>query len=191
MNTKICKTCKRELDLISFRKNSRCVDGLNPNCKDCLKKRDEEGRKRRGDNRAAYSKYKAFKAREWSYNYLLTHPCVDCGEKRIATLQYDHIDPSDKKMGIATMVSKGHRVEEIEKEVEKCEVRCANCHAVRTAQQNNWYAWRDNPIPSPYKQKKEKDCGDWLKYKEGCRCDLCRKANSIYQKEYLNRKTKQ
>lgn len=39
--------------------------------------------------------------------HLLRHPCVDCGEADIATLDFDHVDPSTKLTAVATMV--GHR----------------------------------------------------------------------------------
>lgn len=36
--TKICKTCGRELPLSEYARNYRTEDGLQPNCKDCMKK---------------------------------------------------------------------------------------------------------------------------------------------------------
>jgi len=65
------------------------------------------------------------------HNYLLAHPCVDCGETNVATLDFDHVDPLAKTKAIGTMV--GHRTWlAIRLEISKCDVRCANCHRRRT-----------------------------------------------------------
>jgi hypothetical protein len=45
-------------------------------------------------------------------------------------LDFDHI--KDKKYNISRMIHDGFSWKAIKKEVEKCEVVCANCHRVRT-----------------------------------------------------------
>lgn len=71
------------------------------------------------------------------HEYLRSHPCVDCGQKDIITLEFDHIDPTTKTMPVGSMV--GRRSWSIVlAEIKKCEVRCANCHRRRTAQQQQW-----------------------------------------------------
>lgn len=64
--------------------------------------------------------------------YLSTHPCIDCGESDPVVLDFDHIDPATKTRSIARMLSGHVKWENILKEIEKCEVRCANCHRRRT-----------------------------------------------------------
>ena len=75
--------------------------------------------------------------------YLDLHPCVDCGERDHRTLHFDHRDPDDKTLGIARMLSRAYKWDAVLKEIQKCEVRCANCHAKRTAEQ---YGWWNNDI---------------------------------------------
>ena len=70
--------------------------------------------------------------------YLETHPCVDCGETDFVVLQFDHIDRLTKKSTVSVLVLQGRKVEMIEAEIAKCQVRCANCHIRRTAQQFGW-----------------------------------------------------
>src|SRR5688572_15234192 len=62
--------------------------------------------------------------------YLMTHPCVDCGERDILCLQFDHL--TDKKFDVSFMISTGVSWHRISAEIAKCEVRCANCHARKT-----------------------------------------------------------
>jgi hypothetical protein len=70
-------------------------------------------------------------------HYLADHPCVDCGEKDLVVLQFDHVR-GKKIENISLMIRLGYSEEAIHKEIAKCEVRCANCHARRTAIQQNW-----------------------------------------------------
>jgi hypothetical protein len=62
---------------------------------------------------------------------------MDCGESDIVVLQFDHVS-SDKTANVSKLVGQGYGWSTIEKEIQKCEVVCANCHARRTAQQWHW-----------------------------------------------------
>ena len=66
-----------------------------------------------------------------------SHPCIDCGESDIVVLEFDHL--KDKKNNIATILQNGSTLNQLKKEMLKCEVRCANCHKKKTAKQFNWY----------------------------------------------------
>jgi hypothetical protein len=69
-------------------------------------------------------------------NYLESHPCVDCGESDRSVLEFDHLE--DKSFNI----SRGFRDRpwsQVLAEIEKCEVRCANCHKLRTGRSRGWY----------------------------------------------------
>ena len=70
--------------------------------------------------------------------YLRTHPCVDCGETDIVVLDFDHRDPADKIQSV-TWIAARKPWKRVLQEIAKCDVRCANCHRKRTAQQ---FAWR-------------------------------------------------
>jgi len=57
--------------------------------------------------------------------------CLDCGgEFPICCFHFDHRDPFEKSFTISDW---GHSFEECIKEVDKCDLVCANCHAIRTA----------------------------------------------------------
>ncbi|HEY8657283.1 MAG TPA: hypothetical protein VIN34_11170 [Candidatus Limnocylindria bacterium] len=85
--------------------------------------------------------------RDLVYDHLLTHPCVDCGESDPVVLDFDHVDPSTKLWTVGKMLSR-QATPAIEREIEKCVVRCANCHRVRTAAQFGSYRVED--LPSAY-----------------------------------------
>lgn len=63
-----------------------------------------------------------------------TRGCQDCGyNKHSEALQFDHID-DNKKGNVSNLVRSDYGWETIKAEISKCEVVCANCHAIRSAQ---------------------------------------------------------
>jgi hypothetical protein len=78
---------------------------------------------------------------QYIYDYLKNKSCIICGESRIATLQFDHIDREDKLFNLSE--AKYKSIETIEKEIQKCRILCANCHLVHTSEQLNWYKNRN------------------------------------------------
>jgi len=76
--------------------------------------------------------------RNFISNYFLEHPCMDCGEKDLRVLDFDHM--ANKKYTVAHMIVSGRPLECIKEEIEKCVVRCANCHRKKTSDQLGW--WR-------------------------------------------------
>lgn len=69
--------------------------------------------------------------RERLFAYLRTHPCVDCGERDIRVLQFDHIDPKTKTAEVGKLL-RGATWTRIAREIDKCQVRCGNCHRRKT-----------------------------------------------------------
>src|SRR6266566_4177841 len=67
--------------------------------------------------------------------YLANHPCVDCGEADIVVLEFDHI--GDKLGNISTLANGGRSWKRILAEIAKCEVRCANCHRLKTLERSS------------------------------------------------------
>jgi hypothetical protein len=55
--------------------------------------------------------------------------CVDCGQSHPATLHFHHRNAEDKVFNISDAVYKGFGLDRIKKEMQKCIVLCANCHA--------------------------------------------------------------
>ncbi len=69
--------------------------------------------------------------REWYYQLRQGLSCADCGQTHPATLHFHHRDPAEKEFSVATAVRNGKNIKAIEKEIKKCIVLCANCHAIR------------------------------------------------------------
>jgi hypothetical protein len=69
--------------------------------------------------------------------------CVDCGLADPLVLQFDHL--RSKTEDIASLVRSGCSAQRLVNELNKCEVRCANCHRRRTAIQGRWFRVRQEP----------------------------------------------
>src|SRR6266699_6479194 len=65
------------------------------------------------------------------HEYLSTHPCIDCSRNNILVLEFDHVHGS-KKANVAAMARDERPWSTIQAEINKCEVRCANCHRIKT-----------------------------------------------------------
>ncbi len=75
---------------------------------------------------ASFKKVSKKRNKEFVNNFLKEHPCVDCGETDIIVLEFDHLHGKEKN--IADAVKDGWSLKRLESEINKCEVRCANCH---------------------------------------------------------------
>jgi hypothetical protein len=70
--------------------------------------------------------------KEYVIAYKKTHPCVDCGNADYRVLDFDHLPEFQKAMHVSVAVANGWSLQKIQSEIDKCEVRCANCHRIKT-----------------------------------------------------------
>lgn len=132
---KECFTCKVVKPITEFGKNSKKEDGLAIHCLICKREYDkrfytktvETRRSRKKVNVAVTSN----RNKKYVTNYLKEHPCIDCGNKNIIVLEFDHVTGS-KEYNVSEMISRNYSLEKIIAEIAKCEVRCANCHRIVT-----------------------------------------------------------
>jgi len=74
--------------------------------------------------------------RAWYTSLKKGRPCADCGQTfHPAAMQWDHLPEFEKFASLGDLVRRGSR-ELILREVVKCELVCANCHAVRTVRRH-------------------------------------------------------
>lgn len=144
MLCKICIKCKEEKDIILFN-NRKYKNTIKKNnvCKTCQAISSRKHYLSNKDKIIKRSADRRNKSNISTKNRLfvlecLSAGCVDCGEKDILTLDFDHI--KDKCSEISTLISRCVSFKKLKDEISKCEVRCANCHRRKTYQQIN--CWR-------------------------------------------------
>ena len=127
---RICSKCKKEYKDYG----QRCSL-----CKDCKRVYDRLFHKNRSKEqlikKIRLQKERLLENRKKTYQYLLEHPCLICGESRVACLHFHHVD--EKSFTISSNMSKSWK--NIKKEIDKCVVLCANCHAIETATELDYY----------------------------------------------------
>lgn len=89
------------------------------------------------------------KLNEKLYNYLEQHPCVDCGESDPVVLEFDHVR-GEKSYNVTTLGWRLCSWNSLMREIDKCDVRCANCHRRKTAERMN--SFRHNRRYGPLAQ---------------------------------------
>jgi hypothetical protein len=139
---KHCPTCQISKPSTEFNINKSRKDGLQSFCRECQKIYDQSYYATRVERRTStYERVKdrRKKKREMIWQYFLEHPCVDCNESDPVVLEFDHREQSEKEEEIGRLVQNGASVKRLFQEIDKCDVRCANCHRRRTAVQCGWY----------------------------------------------------
>lgn len=135
---KTCTSCGIEKSLADFQKRASSKDGHTNLCKPCKREYDNSHYKKnpkRSEYIRSNQKDRERKTNEYIVQYLLQHPCVDCGEDDIVVLEFDHV--RGEKKGVISVLKRSS-LKAVKEEIEKCEVRCANCHRRKTAKQLNW-----------------------------------------------------
>lgn len=137
---KVCTHCKqsKENSEFGFKYKSRNI--LKSHCKTCSRAYIQN----HYYNNREYYLLKAKKRNEkirlvlrrYMWDYLKAHPCVDCGEKDPVVLEFDHF--RDKLTAVSGLIRYAS-LSTLQNEIEKCEIRCANCHRRKTAIQFGWY----------------------------------------------------
>ncbi len=117
---KQCVSCLQWKDETEFDWRYKALGIRHGTCRDC----------RRGDSR--HQKYRDPKfemvsesEREYVHNYLLTHPCVACGESDPRVLEFHYI--GGKGWIVSSIIGGGNALVAIRAEIAQCVVLCANC----------------------------------------------------------------
>lgn len=138
---KRCSGCGVLKPITGFHVNRSTRDGRQSRCREC---NIEQAKQFHRDNLvevrrriSAWVRRVDIENKRRVLDYLLDHPCVDCGEADPVLLEFDH--RRDKQHGVAQLLQGHVRWEVIEAEIAKCEVRCANCHRRRTATEGGWF----------------------------------------------------
>ena len=140
---KKCTKCYEEKSITLFSKRNGVGDGFSAWCKQCHSEyaREKYKNSEKERDRKKRNKLKIIETnKEFIADYLSKNPCVDCGESNIITLDFDYL--GQKSYNVSEMFNLSRQT--IINEIAKCEVRCANCHRIKTAKQFGY--WRDKVL---------------------------------------------
>lgn len=138
---KTCTKCKLTKEISDFNWKSKSAGIRSSQCKSCHKAyRDKhyyDNREKRLLQARLRANAQEHKLRGVILEYLTTHHCIDCGESDPIVLEFDH--RSDKEFTISHFPHCGGSVQRLLAEIDKCDVRCANCHRRKTAKNHGYY----------------------------------------------------
>lgn len=147
MNYKDCTKCKENLSEDNFFFKSKAQGRRHSQCKECYRKQRS----------TTYDKHYAEKKEEYVrraiernkknrlvlktkfLEFLEGKVCTMCGYDKQVALEFHHRDPTTKSETVSRMLHSGYAWGSILKEIEKCDIVCANCHRELTAEQFEWY----------------------------------------------------
>lgn len=130
METKRCKRCGIEKPLTDFHK---LREGHQWWCKACKREHAAAHYQANKTRRQAHNKRLQAEFRNWYTSLKAGRPCADCGQVfHPAAMHWDHLPGYEKTAALGVLVRHGSR-QRILEEIEKCELVCANCHAIRTS----------------------------------------------------------
>lgn len=137
----ICSRCQVDKSEDQFTLKNRATGQRQSCCRSCRSEIGKEWYAKNKDRHVASTKRNKAKFlgenRKFLLDYLLRHPCVDCGEKDPIVLTFDHVRGTKRECVSVSVVAR--TLPSLKAEVDKCEVRCFNCHARKTARERgNW-----------------------------------------------------
>lgn len=127
---KMCGTCGETKELSSFARRGK---GHQAKCKAC----NTDYQKAHYEANKDVYKQRRKVARDaialWVREYKEAKGCMDCGGTfPFFVLDLDHRGDEQKVAAVSRMITDTGSLRLVKREVEKCDVVCANCHRVRT-----------------------------------------------------------
>jgi len=133
---KHCPRCNQDKDEAEFGKNRTRPDGLQVQCRACIKliHRDwyERNKERHYGNVQKRRKLITDEVVRRLTAYLKAHPCVDCGIADPQVLAIEG-EVDGTVFSLKARLLQGVTWTALLPEIEPCEVRCANCRRIRNA----------------------------------------------------------
>jgi hypothetical protein len=134
--------CLKEKSEEEFNWRYKALGIRHPTCRECQKPfrrqwYESSAKERHLENVHARKRRVREEAREFVYQYLLTHPCEECGEGDPQVLEFHHLEGKDK--AVSELVAAGYSIATIQEEINKCSVLCANCHRRITMNERGWF----------------------------------------------------
>ena len=134
LNMKQCQECKQTKEYAEFAGNKSKKDGYSDKCRSCKSIYNKKYYEKTKDihNPARYERRKnaGKEVRDFIIAYKDNKECLDCGVSyRYWQLDFDHLRDKDFTIG---RDARDKSLDTIMKEIEKCDLVCANCHRTRS-----------------------------------------------------------
>ena len=134
INKKRCSKCRKTRLMTQFGLDERRKDGRKSWCQQCHVN-GTMASYRRNNGRYVERARQSRKVIRAVLDKAKKKPCTDCGNSYPPyVMDFDHRPGNRKSFGLANAVNSHKALLEIQEEIAKCDVVCANCHRERTHQ---------------------------------------------------------
>jgi hypothetical protein len=138
--TRHCRRCGLNKPLTDFHLHRR--DGYQAWCKPCRREYAAAHYQKNKARRQAQNNRRQAEFRAWYTSLKAGKRCADCGmEFHPAAMHWDHLPGQKKTAALGSLARHGSRRLVLD-EIAKCELVCANCHAIRTVRRTGQDAVR-------------------------------------------------
>ncbi len=138
---KKCTRCEENLSIDNFPIMNKKTGKISSMCLECKREYDREywenNKETKSEIKNENAKNNRKSKRKYIVDLLKKSKCVDCNNSDWRVLEFDHKDRETKSFNIADSVQ--YSIEKIQKEIDKCDIVCANCHNIRTIEQRGYY----------------------------------------------------
>ena len=119
------------------------------------------------------------KRKMWLLEFKTSLRCSKCGENHIACLDFHHRNKDKKEFNISHGIAKGWSKERIKKEIEKCDILCANC--------NRKHHWEEDYIDLKTSVQKYNDNRKYngINHDECRVCSINRSEKTFYKNKRI------
>ncbi len=146
---RVCSKCSIPKDADAFPFRSKAKGTRHSYCLQCSR---QLSKNHYAHNIQYYVKKAALRRKEFLedingklFEYLEQHSCVDCGESDPVVLEFDHVR-GEKSYNVSAMGWSVLPWNSLLKEIEKCDVRCANCHRRKTTERRGSYRYKKRNV---------------------------------------------
>lgn len=148
---KICNKCGESLHVSCFSWRSERRGVRRKECKKCFSKRTREHYRNNKQDYARRRDASRKAINQWLIWLKEGTPCTDCGNFYPAcVMEFDHID-DNKLFNISKFHEHTKTIADIQNEIMKCELVCANCHRIRTnIHRKEWHRMKSQPYDPEY-----------------------------------------
>ena len=140
---KKCSKCKKDKPVNAFSFKKKALDIRQSQCKECtrllIKNHYNKNRQYYLNKANIRNSELRLEINIYLRDFLSKSFCIDCGESDIRVLEFDHKGEIPKLKAVSSLVRGRYSLEKIQEEMNKCEIRCANCHRKKTAIDFKWF----------------------------------------------------
>jgi hypothetical protein len=142
------KRCGRCGETKAFEEFHRGRGGFQSWCKECRRIYDRTYWRRTRLRRLELRRRRQEELRKWFHDLKRNIPCADCGAHfHPVAMEWDHLPGQKKFREVSNLFRGTPSKRRLVEEIAKCELVCANCHAVRSYERRRDVAQPGRALP--------------------------------------------